>query len=149
MHSFAPCLNRNPANSSTTASGENVPVEDIDLGAIKADLEFLMERSRGCRHGGSRCPLKSSLTANDINERPKLNPPLSDPPYLRRMTGDRVWRQEGKDYRDLARRLREIASKCCLPNPQREFLGFAQRYQRGADQMDRNAAFIRAKFRSL
>jgi hypothetical protein len=63
------------------------------------------------------------------------------------MTGDRVWRQEGTHYRDLATRLREIARKCRLPYPQRELLDLAQQYERRADHMDRSAAFIRAKFR--
>jgi len=63
------------------------------------------------------------------------------------MTGDRVWWQEGTHYRDLATRLREIARKCHLPNPQQELLDLAQRYERRAAHMDRSAAFIRAKFR--
>jgi hypothetical protein len=63
------------------------------------------------------------------------------------MTGDRVWWREGTHYRDLATRLREIARKCHLPNPQQELLDLAQRYELRADHMDRSAAFIRAKFR--
>jgi hypothetical protein len=38
------------------------------------------------------------------------------------MTGDRFWWQEGMQYRDLAKRLREMARKCTLPNPQWELL---------------------------
>ena len=64
------------------------------------------------------------------------------------MTGDRVWWQEGKHYRDLAMWLREIARKCHLPNSQQELLDLARRYEGRADHMDRNAAFIRARFRT-
>jgi len=63
------------------------------------------------------------------------------------MTGDRFWWQEGMQYRDLAKRLREMARKCTLPNPQLELLDLAQRYERRADDMDRSAAFIGTKFR--
>jgi hypothetical protein len=42
---------------------------------------------------------------------------------------------------------RSIA-KCHLPNPQQELLDLARRYERRADHMDRNAAFISAKFRT-
>jgi hypothetical protein len=50
-------------------------------------------------------------------------------------------------YRDLAKRLREMARKCTLPNPQQELLDLAQRYEGRANDMDRSAAFIGAKFR--
>jgi hypothetical protein len=63
------------------------------------------------------------------------------------MTGDRIWRQEGTHYRDLATWLRDIARKCHLPNPQQELLDLARRYERRADHMDSSATFIRAKFR--
>jgi len=63
------------------------------------------------------------------------------------MTGDRVWWQEGARYRDLAKRLREIARRCHLPNPQQELLDLARRYERRADHMDRSAGFIRTTFR--
>jgi len=62
------------------------------------------------------------------------------------MTGDRIWWQEGKYYRDLAIKLREVARKCHLPNPRRELLDLGRRYEHRADHMDRNAAFIRARF---
>jgi hypothetical protein len=62
------------------------------------------------------------------------------------MTGDRFWWQEGMQYRDLAKRLREMARKCTLPNPQLELLDLAQRYEGRADDMDRSAAFVRTKF---
>jgi hypothetical protein len=62
------------------------------------------------------------------------------------MTGDRFWWQEGIQYRDLAKRLREMARKCTLQNPQQELLGLAQRYEGRANDVDRSAAFVRAKF---
>ena len=39
-------------------------------------------------------------------------------------------------YRQLARRLRGIAAGCRLPNPQRELLNLAARYERRADHFD-------------
>jgi hypothetical protein len=63
------------------------------------------------------------------------------------MTGDRFWWREGLSYRDLAKRLRDIARRCPLPTPQQELLDLAQRYERRADDMDRSAALINAKFR--
>jgi hypothetical protein len=39
-------------------------------------------------------------------------------------------------YRQLARRLRGIAAGCRLPNPQRELLNLAARYERRADRFD-------------
>jgi hypothetical protein len=63
------------------------------------------------------------------------------------MTGDRFWWQEGMHYRDLAKRLREIARRCPLSNPQQELLDLAERYERRANDMARSAAFIGAKFR--
>ena len=62
------------------------------------------------------------------------------------MTGDRLSLQEGMQYRDLAKRLREMARKCTLPNPQQELLDLAQRYEGRANDMDRSAIFIRTKF---
>jgi hypothetical protein len=62
------------------------------------------------------------------------------------MTGDRFWWQEGMQYRDLAKRLREMARKCTLPNPHQELLDLAQRYEGRANDMDRSAALIRVKF---
>ena len=62
------------------------------------------------------------------------------------MTGDRFWWQEGMQYRDLAKRLREMARRCTLPNPQQELLDLAQRYEGRANDMDRSAALVRAKF---
>ena len=65
------------------------------------------------------------------------------------MTGDRFWWQEGMQYRDLAKRLREMARRCTHPNPQQELLDLAQRYESRANDMHRSAAFIHAKFSPL
>jgi hypothetical protein len=62
------------------------------------------------------------------------------------MTGDRVWWKEGRQYRELAASLRDVARKCRLADPQLELIDLARRYERRADQMDRSAAFIRTKF---
>jgi hypothetical protein len=37
--------------------------------------------------------------------------------------------EQWMQYRDLAKRLREMARKCTLPNPQQELLDLAQRYE--------------------
>jgi hypothetical protein len=60
-------------------------------------------------------------------------------PALQHAAADRErWSQHaGKHYRDLAHRLRGIAAKCRLPNPQRELLRLAGRYNRQADHFDR------------
>jgi hypothetical protein len=57
------------------------------------------------------------------------------------MMEDRDWWQlHGADhYRELAAWLREVAVKCRLPNPQRELLSLARRYERRAVQLDRRA----------
>jgi hypothetical protein len=52
------------------------------------------------------------------------------------MKADRFWWQDGMQYRDLAKRLREMARRCTLPNPQRELLDLAQRYEGRANDMD-------------
>ena len=62
------------------------------------------------------------------------------------MMGDRFWWKEGIQYRDLAKRLREMACRCTLPNPQQELLDLAHRYEGRANDMDRSAALIRSKF---
>ena len=62
------------------------------------------------------------------------------------MTGDWVWWKEGRQYRELAASLRDIARKCQLADPQLELIDLARLYERRADQMDRSAAFIRTKF---
>jgi len=49
---------------------------------------------------------------------------------------DRWSRHTGKHYRELAHWLRGVAAKCRLPNPQRELLGLASRYDRQADYVD-------------
>ena len=47
---------------------------------------------------------------------------------------DRWSQHAGKHYRELAHWLRGVAAKCRLPNPQRELLGLASRYERQADR---------------
>jgi hypothetical protein len=39
----------------------------------------------------------------------------------------------GAHYRELAAWFRGVAARCCLPNPQRELLSLAKRYERRAD----------------
>jgi hypothetical protein len=57
------------------------------------------------------------------------------------MMDDRDWWQldGGAHYRELAAWLREIAGKCHLPNPQRELLSLAERYDCRANHLDRRA----------
>jgi hypothetical protein len=53
------------------------------------------------------------------------------------MMDDRDWWQlNGAHYRELAAWLRDVARKCHLPNPQRELLALAGRYERRADRLD-------------
>jgi hypothetical protein len=53
---------------------------------------------------------------------------------LHDIAADRDWwlRDSGAHYRELAEWLREIASKCRLPNPLWELLVLARRYDRRA-----------------
>jgi hypothetical protein len=44
---------------------------------------------------------------------------------------------DGKHYRQVAHWLRGVAAKCRVPDPQRELLGLARRYDRRADQFER------------
>jgi hypothetical protein len=55
------------------------------------------------------------------------------------MTIDRGPTIDGSHYRELATWLREIAHKCRLPNPQRELLDLARRYEIRAGHLDRPA----------
>jgi hypothetical protein len=48
-------------------------------------------------------------------------------------------RLDGTHYRGLATKLRTVARECHLPNPQRELLCLARRYERRADHLDRRA----------
>jgi hypothetical protein len=45
-------------------------------------------------------------------------------------------RDSSAHYREIAHRLRGIAAGCRLPNPQRELLDLAGRYERRADHFD-------------
>jgi len=68
----------------------------------------------------------------------KLHPPKAGIPGecpVQRLAADRDrWSQHaGKHYRELAHWLRGVAAKCRLPNPQRELLVLASRYERQAD----------------
>jgi hypothetical protein len=49
---------------------------------------------------------------------------------------DRWSQYAGKHYQELAHWLRGVAAKCRLPNPQRELLGLASRYDRQAEHFD-------------
>jgi hypothetical protein len=58
----------------------------------------------------------------------------------RPMIDDQAWCQlAGTHYRELAAWLREIGGKCRLPNPQRELLSLARRYELRADELDRRS----------
>ena len=62
------------------------------------------------------------------------------------MIDDQAWCQSsGTHYRELAAWLREIGGKCRLPNPQRELLSLARRYELRADHLDRRSRQGRAK----
>src|SRR2546423_1199363 len=65
---------------------------------------------------------------------------------VRPMIYDRAWCQSsGTHYRKLASWLREIGGKCRLPNPQRELLSLARRYELRADHLDRRSRQGRSK----
>jgi hypothetical protein len=59
---------------------------------------------------------------------------------LQDLAADRDWwRTSGAHYRELADWLRGVAAKCRLPNPQRELLALARRYERNAAHFDSRA----------
>jgi len=62
-------------------------------------------------------------------------------PTLRQLGPDRDWwlRDGGDHYRELAEWMREVAARCRLPNPQRELLDLARRYEHRADRLQRRA----------
>jgi hypothetical protein len=62
-----------------------------------------------------------------------------DTPTLQQIASDRDWwlRDGGDHYRELAEWLRELAGKCRLPNPQRELLNLARRFEHRADHLQR------------
>ena len=52
------------------------------------------------------------------------------------------WSADAEEhYRELADQLRGVAAKCRLPNPQRELLNLAQRYERRAEYFAEWAPF--------
>ena len=63
-------------------------------------------------------------------------------PTLQDLAADRDWWQghAGQHYRELAHWLRGVAAKCQLPNPQRELLSLARRYEIRANHLSRRAA---------
>jgi hypothetical protein len=63
-------------------------------------------------------------------------------PTLQDIPTDRDWWRgdAGKHHRELARWLRGIAAKRRLPNPQRELLSRARRYEIRANHLSRRAA---------
>jgi hypothetical protein len=67
--------------------------------------------------------------------------PHDNTPALQYIDGDRDgWlRDAGAHYRELATWLRETARKCRLPNPQRELLDLARRYEVRANHLERKA----------
>jgi len=67
--------------------------------------------------------------------------PDEDPPTLQEIAADREWwlHNAGAHYRELAAWLRESAGKCRLPNPQKELLRLARRYELRADHLVRKA----------
>ena len=58
---------------------------------------------------------------------------------LQEIAADRDWwyRNSGAHYREVAHWLRGTAAKCRLPNPQRELLSLARRYERRAERFDK------------
>ena len=60
-------------------------------------------------------------------------------PTLQDIAADRDWwlQDSGSHYRELATWLREVAGRCRLPNPQREMLILARRYERRAEHLER------------
>ena len=54
-------------------------------------------------------------------------------------SADHWLRDNGAHYRELAECLREVARKCRLPNPQRELLVLARRYDLRAEQFQLRA----------
>jgi hypothetical protein len=65
---------------------------------------------------------------------------MPDDPGGRSAGRDPEWcLANGAHYRDLATWLREVAGRCRLPNPQRELLTLARRYERLADHLERRA----------
>jgi hypothetical protein len=49
------------------------------------------------------------------------------------------WRESGAHYRELATWLRELAARCRLPNPRRELIDLARRYERRAEHAERRS----------
>jgi hypothetical protein len=68
-------------------------------------------------------------------------------PTYQNVAADRdLWQlDDGTHYRELAHWLRDVARRCRLPNPQRELLALAERYERRANCMDSSAVFVRAE----
>ena len=62
-------------------------------------------------------------------------------PELQRISADRDWwlADSGAHYRELAAWLRDVAGRCRLPNPQRELLNLARRYERRAEHLERKS----------
>ncbi len=57
---------------------------------------------------------------------------------LQNIAADRKWwlRDSGAHYRELAHWLRGIAAGCRLPNPRKELLRLAERYERRAQHLE-------------
>jgi endonuclease YncB( thermonuclease family) len=66
------------------------------------------------------------------------------------MIDELAWRRSSSThYRELAGWLREIGGKCRLPNPQRELLRLARRYELRADHLDQRSRQGRSKMAAV
>jgi hypothetical protein len=69
---------------------------------------------------------------------------FADDPEGRLAWSDPEWYvSAGAHYSDLSAWLREVAGRCRLPNPQRELLTLARKYERLAARLERKGLFNR------
>ena len=70
---------------------------------------------------------------------PSDTPEPAEDPESRLAWSDPEWYfSAGAHYRDLSVWLKEVASRCRLPNRQRELLTLARKYERLAARLERN-----------
>ena len=55
-------------------------------------------------------------------------------------TQENAARPDSEHYREVARKLRELARECRFPGARRELLDLAERYERRADNLDARSA---------